>query len=84
MFGAFAEMERTTIVDRLQSGRRVAMEKGAFKPGRPAGSARSDEELLAKYPKAVKQLQNGRTVREVAGECGLSTKTVQKIKNALK
>jgi uncharacterized protein YerC len=44
----------------------------------------SDEELLAKYPKAVKRLQNGRTVREVAGECGLSTKTVQKLKNALK
>ena len=84
MFGAFAELERSTIVDRLQSGRRVALEKGAFKPGRPAGSAMSDEELLAKYPKAVKRLQNGRTVREVAGECGLSTKTVQKIKNALK
>ena len=42
------------------------------------------DELLAKYPKAVKRLQAGRTIREVAGECGLSTKTVQKIKNALK
>ena len=84
MFGAFAELERSTIVDRLQSRRRVALEKGVFKPGRPAGSAMSGEELLAKYPKAVKRLQNGRSVREVAGECGLSTKTVQKIKNALK
>ena len=84
MFGAFAELERSTIVDRLQSGRRVALEKGAFKPGRPSGSRMSDEELLAKYPKAVKRLQAGRTIREVAGECGLSTKTVQKIKKALK
>ena len=84
MFGAFAELERTTIVDRLQSGRRVALEKGTFTPGRPTGSKMSDEDLLAKYPKAVRRLQNGRTVREVAGECGLSTKTVQKIKNALK
>ena len=40
--------------------------------------------LLAKYPKAVKRLQAGRTIREVAGECKLSTKTVQNIKNALK
>ena len=44
----------------------------------------TDEELLAKYPKAVKRLQAGRTIREVAGECGFSTKTVQKIKKALK
>ena len=84
MFGAFAELERTTIVDRLQSGRRMALENGTFTPGRPVGSKMSDGELLAKYPKAVKRLQNGRTVREVAGECGLSTKTVQKIKTALK
>ena len=84
MFGAFAELERTTIVDRLQSGRRVALEKGSFTPGRPTGSKMSDEDLLAKYPKAVKRLKAGRTVREVAMECGLSTKTVQKVKNALK
>jgi DNA invertase Pin-like site-specific DNA recombinase len=84
MFGAFAELERSMIVDRLQSGRRVALENGKFKPGRPDGSRMSDEELLAKYPKAVKRLQAGRTIREVAGECGLSSKTVQKIKNALK
>lgn len=71
-------------MDRLQSGRRVALEKGVFKPGRPAGSAMSDEEMLAKYPKAAKRLQAGRTIREVAGECGLSTKTVQKIKNIMK
>lgn len=84
MFGAFAELERTTIVDRLQSGRRVAMEQGKFKPGRPAGSTMSNAELLAKYPKAVKRLQAGRTIREVARECNLSTKTVQKIKTVLK
>lgn len=84
MFGAFAELERSTIVDRLQSGRRVALEKGTFKPGRPEGSGMTKEELLAKYPKAAKRLQAGRTIREVAGECGLSTKTVQKIRNALK
>lgn len=84
MFGAFAELERTTIVDRLQSGRRVAMEQGKFTPGRPVGSKMTEADLLAKYPKAAKRLQAGRTFREVAGECGLSTKTVQKIKNALK
>ena len=83
MFAAFAELERSTIADRLQSGRELAKVKGV-KMGRPSGTGMTDKELLAKYPKAVKRLQADRTIREVAGECGLSTKTVQKIKNALK
>lgn len=83
MFGAFAELERSTIVDRLQSGRRMAIEKGTVKMGRPEGSGLTDEEVLAKYPKAAKRLRDGRTIREVAKEFGLSTRTVQKIKKAL-
>ena len=82
MFGAFAELERSTIVDRLQSGRRMAIEKGKAM-GRPEGSSMTKEEVLAKYPKAAKRLRDGRTIREVAKEFGLSTRTVQKIKNAL-
>ena len=84
MLGSFAEVEREQIASRLQSGRKLALEKGTFKPGRPSGTGMTKEELLANYPKAVKRLQAGRTIREVAGECELSTKTVQKIKNALK
>ncbi len=83
MFGAFAELERSTIVDRLQSGRRMAIEKGTVRMGRPEGSRMTDEEILAKYPKAAKRLRDGRTIREVAKEMGLSTRTVQKIKKAL-
>lgn len=83
MLGSFAEMEREQIAYRLQSGRRVALEQGRFKPGRPKGSGMTNENLLAKYPKAVKRLQAGRTIREVAGEFGLSSKTVQKIRKAI-
>lgn len=82
MFGAFAELEKSTIVDRLQSGRELAKVKGV-KMGRPSGTGMTKEEFLAKYPLAVKRLKAGRTIREVAGECSLSTKTVQKIKTAL-
>ena len=82
MFGTFAELERTMIVDRLQSGREIAKVKGK-RMGRPDGTGMTKEDLLAKYPLAVKRLKAGRTIREVAGECSLSTKTVQKIKNAL-
>lgn len=83
MLGSFAEVEREQIASRLQSGRELAKVKGV-KMGRPKGSGMTNEDLLTKYPKAAKRLQAGRTIREVAGECGLSTKTVQKIKNALK
>ena len=82
MLGSFAEMEREQIAYRLRSGREIAKEKGV-KMGRPAKAVMSAEDLFAKYPKAVKRLQAGRTIREVAGELKVSTKTVQRIKNAL-
>lgn len=84
MFGAFAEMERTAIVDRLQSGRRVAKASGKVRFGRPQGSKQTDEEIIKKYPKVVKRLTNGQTVRDIAKLEGFSTKTVQKVKKALK
>ena len=83
MFGAFAEMERAAIVDRLQSGRRIAKALGKVKFGRPEGSKLSDEEIIKKYPKAVKRLKNGQTVRDIAKLENISTKTVQKVKKAM-
>lgn len=83
MFGAFAEMERAAIVDRLQSGRRIAKDSGKVRFGRPAGSRLSDEEIIAKYPKVAKRLKNGQTVRDIAALEKVSTKTVQKVRNAL-
>lgn len=83
MFGAFAEMERAAIVDRLQSGRRIAKASGNVKFGRPAGSKLSDKEIITKYPKVAKRLKNGQTVRDIAALEKVSTKTVQKVKNAM-
>lgn len=82
MLGSFAEVEREQIASRLQSGRALAKVKGV-KMGRPKGSGMTDKELLAKYPKVVKRLRAGRTIREVAGEFKISTKTVQKIRKVL-
>ena len=77
-----AELERKSIVGRLNSGRERAKEKGV-KMGRPEGSRMSDKDLLAKYPEVVKKLRKGHSVRDVAKLCGVSTSTVQRVKKIL-
>ena len=76
-----AEIERKSIVRRLNSGRDRAKEKGG-KMGRPKGSMMSNQELLNKYPEVVKKLRKGRSIREIAKICDVSASTVQRIKRA--
>ena len=77
-----AEIERQSIVRRLNSGRERAIEKGV-KLGRPKGSMMSNQELLNKYPEVVKKLRKGRSIREIAKICDVSPSTVQRIKRAM-
>lgn len=77
-----AEIERKSIVGRLNSGRERAKEKGV-KMGRPQGSMMSNQELLNKYPEVVKKLRKGRSIREIAKICDVSASTVQRIKKAM-
>lgn len=74
-----AELERKSIVGRLNSGRERAKAKGV-KMGRPYGSKMSDRNLLKKYPDVAKKLQKGLAMRDVAKLCGVSMATVQKVK----
>ena len=76
-----AEIERQSIVRRLNSGRDRAIAKGV-KLGRPKGSMMSNQELLNKYPEVVKKLRKGRSIREIAKICDVSASTVQRIKKA--
>ena len=77
-----AEIERKSIVGRLNSGRERAKEQGV-KMGRPQGSMMSNQELLNKYPEVVKKLRKGRSIREIAKICDVSPSTVQRIKRAM-
>ena len=77
-----AELERKSIVRRLNSGRERAIEKGV-KLGRPKGSMMSNQDLLAKYPEVVKKLRKGRSIREIAKICDVSPSTVQRIKKVM-
>ena len=78
-----AEIERQSIVRRLNSGRERAKEKGV-KLGRPKGSMMSNQELLNKYPEVVRKLRKGLSIREIAKICDVSASTVQRIKKAMK
>ncbi|MGI4835086.1 MAG: recombinase family protein [Janthinobacterium lividum] len=73
------EMETERLGHRIRSGQEKAYSEGKQK-GRPAGTTESEEKLKKKYPKVVKHLQGGLTVREIAGLVGCSTNTVLKIK----
>ena len=83
VLGLGAELERKNIVSRLNSGRKLAIERGV-QLGRPVGSGMSDEDLLQKYPTVVKRLNKGLSVRDTAAACDVSTFTVQKVKKAMK
>ena len=74
-----AELERKSIVSRLNSGRERAKAKGV-KMGRPYGSKVSDKDLLKKYSDVAKKLRKGLALRDVAQLCGVSMATVQKVK----
>ena len=74
-----AELERKSIVGRLNSGRERAKAKGV-RMGRPYGSKVSDKDLLKKYSDVAKKLRKGLALRDVAQLCGVSMATVQKVK----
>lgn len=82
MLSSFAEMEREQIRYRLESGRKQAIAKGV-RMGRKPGFRLSPEEVLARYPQVARKVRKGLSVREIAGACGVSTTTVQKVKKVL-
>lgn len=83
IFGLGAEMERKTIVNRLNSGRELAKAKGV-KMGRPAGVRMSSKEFLQKHKDVVKNLRKGYTMKDTATICKVSISTVQRVKKCLK
>ena len=84
MFSLLAEMaraERETLRDRIKSGLRQAAKKGRH-PGRPKGTTMSSEDLLEKYPKVVRLLRRGMSIRNVAAICSVGKGTVERVRKA--
>lgn len=74
-----AEMERENIQYRLNSGRRVYIEKGG-QLGRKKGSTKSREKKEEQYKDVLAYLGKGYKIADIAKLTGSSTSTVQRLK----
>ncbi len=75
------ELERESILERTEMGRRAYVIKGG-KLGRRVGTVEDRQKFLSK-PKnqqIISLLQKGKSIRDVAGRLGCSTSTVVKVK----
>jgi len=80
LLAEFANIERSNIQYRLNSGRKQYVANGG-KLGRKVGYRKTDDEMKEQYKNAIALLKKGYSVRAVAKLEGLSHTTVQKLKN---
>ena len=74
-----ANIERSNIVYRLNSGRDSYIKNGG-KLGRKPGSVKTSEQKREEYKEVISLLKKGYSVRNVAKLGGVSASTVQRIK----
>ena len=79
-----ASMERLTIKERMESGRKQYIEKcrrEGIKMGRPATYRKSDESYKEQYPKEISLLRKGISLSNVSKITGTSINTLRKVKS---
>lgn len=79
LLGELAAMERQGIIDRLNSGRELYIEKGG-RLGRKPGSKKSMEQKREEYKEAISLLKKGYSIRNVAKLTKKSVSTILSIK----
>ena len=75
-------MERSTINDRMTSGRNQYIEhcrKSGIKMGRPATYRKSDEVMKSQYTKEISLLKKGLSLRNISAITGTSISTIRKL-----
>ena len=77
-----ADMERTTIKQRMNSGYNQFIQNGG-KVGRKEGFKKDEEKILAEYKDVVKRFKQGCSIREVMKLCDVSNGTAQKVKKIM-
>ena len=78
----FSRMEKEVLRERILSGLEEARRKGV-KIGRPKGSMKEPEDYIKGYPKVVRHLKEGQSLRNTAKLNSISVNTVRKVKKAM-
>ena len=79
VLGVYSQLERESIIYRLNSGKKLASERGV-KMGRRVGSVKSREQKRTEYAKVIRSLRQGKSIRDTAKICEVSVSTVQRVK----
>ena len=82
IYSELAAEERRQLSDRIKSGLAHTKQKGT-QLGRPNGSSMSDENLLKRYPKLVKDIRAGLSLRKAEKIHDVSRTTIIKLKRIL-
>jgi DNA invertase Pin-like site-specific DNA recombinase len=75
------ELERENIMERTEMGRKMFVINGG-KLGRKIGTVENRQEFLQKEnnQKIISLLDKGKSVRDISGKLGVSTKTIVKVR----
>ena len=81
-----AAMERLTIKERMESGRRQYIDKcrrEGIKMGRPSTYRKSDDEYRKQYQREISLIRKGLSLANISAITGTSINTIRKIKEVL-
>ena len=79
VLGVCSQLERESISYRLNSGKKLASERGV-KMGRRVGSVKSREQKRTEYAKVIRSLRQGKSIRDTAKICEVSVSTIPRVK----
>ena len=81
-----ASMERLTIKERMESGRKQYIERcrrDGIKMGRPSTCRKSDDEYRKQYQRELSLIRKGLSLANISAITGTSINTIRKIKSVL-
>lgn len=81
-----ASMERLTIRERMESGRKQYIErcrKEGIKMGRPSTYRKSKEEYKEQYPKEIALIRKGLSLKNISAITGTAINTIRKIRDTV-
>lgn len=81
-----ASMERLTIKERMESGRKQYIDrcrKEGTKMGRPSTYRKSKEEYKEQYPKEISLIRKGLSLKNISAITGTAINTIRKIRDTI-